>query len=207
MDWMVENTTLKIYTFIREGTGQRMPDKFHKKGKRMISRIFIFISLAVALVFGADQKNSPNDTTITDTTVSDTAKKDSVQIKKPGQTQSKNVEKIRLNIDPELKIELSKYVNFTSTNLTVQNGVINFQGEFLVLGEGVFGHFDLQTFDSTGNRLKLVQSEVRNYRRDQGSKYKNVSINTTDTDSLQCYAVSVFFHEMRVEPDNGPCKR
>lgn len=165
------------------------------------------------MVIGAEpKKEAQKDTAVADTikkdtAVADTTKKDTLKTTKPVQAQLKKVEKARLKIDPELKIEPSKYVNFTSTTLTSQNGTINFQGDFLVLGEGIYGHFDLQTFDSTGNRLKLAQSEERNYRREQGSKYKNVSISTTDTDSLQCYNVSVFFHEMRLEPDSGPCKQ
>jgi hypothetical protein len=168
----------------------------------MIHKTLAIISLAATLIMGADQKIPPKDTA-----VADTIKKDTLKTAKPLLPPPKKVEKVRLNIDPVLKIEPSKYVNFTSTKLTAQNGAINFQGDFLVLGEGIFGHFDLQTFDSTGNRLKLAQSEERNYRRDQGSKFKNVLISTTDTDSLQCYKVSVFFHEMRLEPDYGPCNR
>lgn len=168
----------------------------------MIPKILTIISLAAVLILGADQKIPPKDTAVTDTTKNITQK-----TAKPLPPQPEKVEKVRLKIDPELKIVPSKFVNFTSTTLTAQNGTINFQGDFLVLGEGIFGHFDLQTFDSTGSRLKLAQSEERNYRSDQGSKYKNVSISTTDTDSLQCYKVSVFFHEMRLEPDSGPCKR
>ena len=178
----------------------------------MISKILIIISLAAATLMGADQKIPPKNTAVADTgkkdsTVADTTKNDSLKTAKPVQPKPAKVEKVRLNIEPELIIEPSKYVSFTSSTLTAKNGTINFQGTFLVLGEGIFGHFDLQTFDSTGNRLKLAQSEERNYRRDKGSKYKNVSISTTDTDSLQCYKVSVFFHEMRLEPDSGPCKR
>jgi hypothetical protein len=169
----------------------------------MVLKIFVMIAITVVMVNGAEpKKEAPKDTAVADTTNKDTTK-----VTKPVLSPPKKVEKVRLKIDPELKIESSKYVNFTSNTLTAKNGTINFQGDFLVLGEGIFGHFDLQTFDSTGNRLKLAQSEERNYRRDQGSKYKNVSISTTDTDSLQCYKVSVFFHEMRLEPDSGPCKR
>jgi hypothetical protein len=169
----------------------------------MLLKIIPVISISVVMVIGAE----PDKGTAKDTVVTDTTNKDTTKVAKTVLPPAKKVENVRRNIDPELKIEPSKYVNFTSTKLTAQNGTINFQGEFLVLGEGIYGHFDLQTFDSTGKRLKLAQSEERNYRRKQGSKYKSVSISTTDTDSLQCYKVSVFFHEMRLEPDSGPCKR
>jgi hypothetical protein len=169
----------------------------------MVLKIFVIIATSVVMVIGAEPKKEAQK----DTAVADTTNKDTTKVTKPVLPPPKKVEKVRLKIDPELKIEPSNYVNFTLTTLTAQNGTITFKGDFLVLGEGFFGHFDLQTFDSTGNRLKLAQSEERNYRRDQGSKYKNVSISTTDTDSLQCYKVSVFFHEMRLEPDSGPCKR
>src|SRR5512133_87229 len=169
----------------------------------MVLKIFVIIATSVVMVIGAETKKEAQK----DTVVADTTNKDTTKVTKPVFPPPKKVENVRLKINPELKIEPSKYVNFTSTTLTAQNGTINFQGDFLLLGEGIFGHFDLETFDSTGNRLKLAQSEERNYRRDQGSKYKNVSISATDTDSLQCYKVSVFFHEMRLEPDSGPCNR
>lgn len=169
----------------------------------MVLKIFVIIATGVVLVTGAEPKKEAQK----DTAVADTTKKDTTKVTKPVPPPPKKVEKVRLKIDPELKTEPSRYVNFTSAKVTSQNGTIQFNGDFLILGEGIFGHFDLQTFDSSGNRLKLAQSEERNYRRDQGSKYKNVSISTTDTDSLQCYKVSVFFHEMRLEPDLGPCKQ
>lgn len=104
---------------------------------------------------------------------------------------------------PQLSIQQSKYVDFKSSNVAISKGTTVFEGNFIVLGEGVYGHFDMVASDDSGKIVQKVMSEDRAWRREQGSKLKAVTLSVNGALPSK---VEVSFHEMRVNPDVGACK-
>jgi hypothetical protein len=104
----------------------------------------------------------------------------------------------------ELTVQSSKYVSFTSSNIIGSKELISFDGKFIVLGKGIFGHFDLVAFDGSGKVIHQIKSNDHAYQRDQGAKVKNIAL-SIDNDT-SCIKVDVSFHETRINPDVGACK-
>jgi len=105
---------------------------------------------------------------------------------------------------PQLSIQQSKYVDFKGSNVSISNETTVFEGKFIVLGEGVYGHFDMVAFDDSGKVLQKAMSEDRAWRRDQGSKLKTLTLSVNEAYPSK---VDVSFHEMRVNSDIGACKQ
>ncbi|NLG18716.1 MAG: hypothetical protein GX556_15410 [Fibrobacter sp.] len=108
------------------------------------------------------------------------------------------------NAQPQLSIKQSKYVNFINSSVTASEGAILFEGRFIVLGEGVYGHFDMIAYNDSGKVVQKAISEDRAWRRDAGSKLKTITLSIT---SEQPAEIEVSFHEMRINPDAGACKQ
>jgi hypothetical protein len=103
----------------------------------------------------------------------------------------------------QLVVQPSQYIKFTSSSIVTLNGIITFDGKFIILGEGVYGHFDLVAFNDSGKIIQQTKSADRAYRRHSGVKTKSVKINLDN--ASECIKVEVTFHEMRVEPKAGAC--
>ncbi len=108
------------------------------------------------------------------------------------------------NAQPQLSIKQSKYVNFINSSVTASEGAILFEGRFIVLGEGVYGHFDMIAYNDSGKVVQKAISEDRAWRRDSGSKLKTITLSTTSELPAE---IEVSFHEMRINPDVGACKQ
>lgn len=104
---------------------------------------------------------------------------------------------------PELSISNSKYVQFVNPQLLNTGGQLAFSGDFLLLGEGFFGHFDFALYADSGNVIKVVTSQDRAYQRDNGAKVKSIQFALGKFE--KCSKIVVSFHEMRLEPDGGLC--
>lgn len=104
---------------------------------------------------------------------------------------------------PLLVVQSSKYITFNSSNLISLNGALTFDGKFIVLGEGIYGHFDLVAFSDSGKVVYQTKSVDRAYRRHSGVKLKSVKINLENASKYT--KAEVTFHEMRVDPKAGAC--
>lgn len=104
---------------------------------------------------------------------------------------------------PQLSVQQSNYVEFKSTNITASNGTITFDGKFIVLGERVYGHFDMVASNDSGQVLRKTMSQDRAWLRDQGGKLKTTSLSMNVDAPVK---VEVSFHEMRLHPESGACK-
>jgi len=104
---------------------------------------------------------------------------------------------------PTLSIESSKWVTMQSPVLSLENGTLVFGSEFMILGKGIFGHFDMVVYGADGKVITVVKSDDRAWRKDNGPVVKDIAL-TFDT-AEKCAAVSVSFHEMRESPDVGAC--
>lgn len=105
---------------------------------------------------------------------------------------------------PALVLQPSSYVECTGSSVVVSSGTITFDANFIVLGEGIFGHFDLVAYNDSGEVLLVASSPDQTYRRDRGPNIKSVHLETGCT--KPCTLVEVSFHETRLEPDVGACK-
>lgn len=103
----------------------------------------------------------------------------------------------------QLVIQSSKYIKFNSSNLITLNGALTFDGKFIVLGEGIYGHFDLVVFNDSGTVVYQTKSVDRAYRRHRGVKLKSVKMNLENVSKYT--KAEVTFHEMRVDPKAGTC--
>jgi len=104
---------------------------------------------------------------------------------------------------PPLEVLPSEFVSVLEYSFTQAGPAVVFEGSFTISGEGIYGHFDLVLFDDSGAQIKTCSSSDRAYRRDRGSKVKPVSISCVVPDT--CVKVQLYFHEMRLHPDDGPC--
>lgn len=105
---------------------------------------------------------------------------------------------------PQLVVQSSKYIDVKSSSIFLSGGTSTFNSTFIVLGEGIYGHFDLIAFNDSGKVIQQTKSDNRAYRRHQGIKLKSISMNLES--APKCTKVEVSFHEMRVNPDVGTCK-
>lgn len=104
---------------------------------------------------------------------------------------------------PTLTIESSKWVAMQNSVLSLENGTLVFTSEFIVLGRGIYGHFDMVAYDADGTIMNVVTSDDRAWRKENGAIVKDIALSL---DSAEKYtAVSVSFHEMRESPDAGAC--
>ncbi|MBN1576786.1 MAG: hypothetical protein JW913_09555 [Chitinispirillaceae bacterium] len=104
---------------------------------------------------------------------------------------------------PELVVQPSKYVEILDAVIGSSDGSMVFEGHFIVLGRGVFGHFDFVAYDDSGEVIQLTKSDDRAYVKDNGARVKSIDMNLGPVD--KCEKVEVSFHEMRMEPDSGAC--
>lgn len=105
---------------------------------------------------------------------------------------------------PALVLQPSSYVEFTGSTIVASSGTIAIDANFIVLGEGIFGHFDLVAYNDSGAVLLVTSSPDQTYRRDRGPNIKSIHL---ETGSAQpCTLVEVSFHETRLEPETGACK-
>jgi hypothetical protein len=104
---------------------------------------------------------------------------------------------------PQLTVNPSNYVTFNSSNVVVSKDAITFEGTFVVLGEGIYGHFDLVTYDDSGKSVQLTKTDDQAFMRDHGSKPKPIILVTGNSKGIT--KVEVSFHEMRLNPDTGAC--
>jgi hypothetical protein len=104
---------------------------------------------------------------------------------------------------PQLIVQSSKYIDMKSSSLLLSGGSPSFRGAFIVLGEGVYGHFDLIAFNDSGKEIQQTKSDNRAYRKHQGNKLKSIGVDLGS--DLKCTKVEVSFHEMRVNPNVGAC--
>jgi len=104
---------------------------------------------------------------------------------------------------PQLFIQQSNYITFKSTNVNSSKEAVSFDGTFIILGKGVYGHFDMAAFDNSGKVIQISTSGNQNWRSDQGSKLKTVNLTMSNCNPAK---VEVSFHEMRVNPNVGACK-
>jgi hypothetical protein len=104
---------------------------------------------------------------------------------------------------PQLSVQQSNYIEFKNTNITASNGTITFEGKFIVLGERVYGHFDMVASSDSGKVLQKAMSQDRAWLRDQGGKLKKITLSMNVSAPAK---VEVSFHEMRLHPESGACK-
>jgi hypothetical protein len=102
---------------------------------------------------------------------------------------------------PSISILPSKYVSFTNTNLAVSNGLMVFNGSFIIFGQGVYGHFDLVVYSDSGKVTQKIQSDDRAWRKERGSRVKSISLSLGSV--VTCYKIEVSFHEMRTDLNSG----
>jgi hypothetical protein len=102
---------------------------------------------------------------------------------------------------PSVSIQSSKYISFTNTKLVTSNGAVIFEGDFIVLGEGIYGHFDLIAYTDSGKIIQKVKSDDRAWRKLQGSRVKSISVSLGSV--TDCSKVEVSFHEMMADRDSG----
>ncbi|MBN1306322.1 MAG: hypothetical protein JXA18_00290 [Chitinispirillaceae bacterium] len=105
--------------------------------------------------------------------------------------------------EPQLEVQPSKWVEMLGAGIGSSDGSMVFEGYFIVLGQGVFGHFDFVAYDDSGKVIRCIKSEDRAYVKDSGARVKSVSMNLGSVD--KCVKVAVSFHEMRFEQDSGVC--
>lgn len=105
---------------------------------------------------------------------------------------------------PQLSVQQSNFVELKSTNLTASNGVITFEGQFIVLGDAIYGHFDLVAYSDSGKVIQKVMSEERAWKRDHGGNLKSITVSMHASGASK---VVVSFHEMRINPNSGACKQ
>ena len=103
-------------------------------------------------------------------------------------------------IQPELKMVPSKYVMLRNAAIQVQGKTLEFDGQFLVLGRGIYGHFEFIAYDDSGKVLMTTKSDDRAYRRDRGARVKAIKVTLGSVPS--CSSVTVAFHEMRVKQED-----
>jgi putative lipoic acid-binding regulatory protein len=105
---------------------------------------------------------------------------------------------------PQLSVQQSNYVEFKSTNITASNGTITFDGKFIVLGDAIFGHFDVVANNDSGKIIQKTMSEDRAWKRDHGGNLKSITVSMRASNAAK---VVVSFHEMRINPNSGACKK
>ncbi len=108
------------------------------------------------------------------------------------------------NTQTQLFIQQSNFVEFKSTNITASNGAISIEGKFIILGNGIFGHFDMVAFDDSGKVIQKAMSEDRAWQRDHGGNLKSIALLMSTKEPAK---VEVSFHEMRIHPEFGACKQ
>jgi hypothetical protein len=106
-------------------------------------------------------------------------------------------------IPPETEIESSPYIKFSEHSVQYQEEKLIFEGNFVVLGKAVFGHFDFVLLKNTGAVISAVKTDNRSYRSDKGGRVKTVQVNLGSASG--CTLIKVYFHETRIEPDIGAC--
>jgi hypothetical protein len=105
---------------------------------------------------------------------------------------------------PQMSIQQSNYVEFKSTNITASTGTITFDGKFIVLGDAIFGHFDLLAYNDSGKVIQKTMSEDRAWKRDHGGNLKSITVAMRISNAAK---VVISFHEMRINPNSGSCKQ
>ncbi|HEX2959222.1 MAG TPA: hypothetical protein VHO70_20475 [Chitinispirillaceae bacterium] len=105
---------------------------------------------------------------------------------------------------PQLSIQQSSYVEFKSSNITASSGTISFDGKFIVLGDAIYGHFDMVASSDSDKVIQNVMSENRAWKRDHGGNLKTIMLSMNAVNAVK---VVVSFHEMRLHPDEGACKQ
>lgn len=107
--------------------------------------------------------------------------------------------KPEITAPPEFKIESSQFIDFLASSLTTQNGDLVFEGNFIVLGKAVYGHFEFILEGDSGSVGNTITTDDRAYRSDKGGRVKKIQQYLGVSDG--CSVVRVLFHEMRVAPD------
>jgi len=102
---------------------------------------------------------------------------------------------------PRLEVQQSNYVRMMSSRLGASDEAMEFEGRFIVLGRGVYGHFEAICYDDSGKVLQSMNSPDRTYRAEQGARVKSIGIPLAAFDN--CARVVVCFHETRLEADAG----
>lgn len=108
------------------------------------------------------------------------------------------------NKQPQLLIQQSNFVEFKSSNISESNGTIAFEGKFIVLGDAIYGHFDIIATTDSGKVIQKVMSADRAWKRDHGGNLKSITLSMSAKAPAR---VEVSFHEMRVSPESGACKK
>jgi len=102
---------------------------------------------------------------------------------------------------PAISVPASKYINFTNTNLVTTKGVMTFDGNFIVLGKGIYGHFEVIVYGDSETVIQRVKSEDRAWRKEQGSKVKSISLSLGSIST--CSKVEVMFQETQIKSDSN----
>ena len=133
-----------------------------------------------------------------DTTVKDTTVKTPAQMLKKILAKQKSKE-TKPMIVPEVNIEPSQYVKFQKHLISLQKESLVFEGEFVVLGKAIYGHFSFISYDDSGTVVDEMNTDDRAYRSDKGGKIKFLTVNLGSPQN--CTLVKALFHETRAESE------
>jgi hypothetical protein len=140
-----------------------------------------------------------SDTTMKrDTTVKDTTVKTPVQMLKKILKKQKGKETKPIII-PEVSVEQSDFVKFLKQSISLQKKSLVFEGEFVVLGKAIYGHFSFVSYDDSGTVVDETTTDDRAYRSDKGGKIKFITVNLGSPQN--CTLVKTLFHETRAESE------
>jgi hypothetical protein len=104
-----------------------------------------------------------------------------------------------VSAEPRLEVLPSNYIRMVNSHLGSSDGSMKFEGRFIVLGRGIYGHFEAVSYNDSGMVLQSMSSPDRAYRAEHGGRVK--SINMPLVAFNNCARVEVRFHEMRLNPD------
>jgi hypothetical protein len=105
---------------------------------------------------------------------------------------------------PQLSIQQSNFVEFKNSVIAASNGAITFDGQFIVLGDAIYGHFDIVAYNTSDKVIQKARSEDRAWKRDHGGNLKSITLSISASNAAK---VVVSFHEMRINPNSGACKQ
>ncbi len=104
---------------------------------------------------------------------------------------------------PLLIVQPSRYVDIINAEICILAESVRISNHFIVLGRGIYGHFDVVACDSTGTEILRMKSEDTVYRKNRGSRVKSFNMDLGRVPS--CKKVEIAFHETRLDPHTGTC--
>jgi isopentenyl phosphate kinase len=101
---------------------------------------------------------------------------------------------------PSVSTLPSEYISFTNTSLVTSKGIMTFEGNFIVHGKGIYGHFEATVYGDSGAIIQRVKSEDRAWRKELGSKMKSISLSLGPVST--CSKVEVIFQDTQIKSNS-----